>query len=104
MAATIVSTSIGAGVRANESYRTPVVRPESGAECGSAGRPLCRSGPYEEFAGRHTIMYPLWALVASDWERAYGWCGADQAAQLEAYLKQCYKQQHDNNLPALVQR
>ena len=66
--------------------------------------PVVPVGPYEEFAGRHTIMYPLWALVASDWERAYGWCGADQAAQLEAYLKQCYKQQHDNNLPALVQR
>jgi hypothetical protein len=44
----------------------------------------------------------LWAPVASDWERAYGWRGADQAAQLEAYLRQCYKQQHDNNLPALV--
>ena len=46
----------------------------------------------------------LWALLASDWELAYGWCGADQVEQLEAYLKQCYKQQHDNSLPALVQR
>ena len=35
---------------------------------------------------------------------AKGRLPADQAAQLEAYLKQCYKQQHDNSLPALVQR
>jgi hypothetical protein len=49
-------------------------------------------------------MYPVWALLASDWGLAYGWCVADQAEQLEAYLKQCYKQQHDNSLPALVQR
>ena len=67
-------------------------------------RPLWRSGPYEEFAGRHSIIYPVWALLASDWGLAYGWCVADQAEQLEAYLKQCYKQQHDNSLPALVQR
>jgi hypothetical protein len=40
--------------------------------------------------------------LASDWELAYGRCVADQAAQLEAYLKQCYKQPHDNSLPALV--
>jgi len=49
-------------------------------------------------------MYPSWALLASDWERAFGWYVADQAAQLEAYLKQFYKQQHDNSLPALVRR
>lgn len=59
-------------------------------------------GPYEEFAGRHTIMYPLWALLASDWELAYGWCVADQAAQLEAYLKQCYKQQKSLKCKAIL--
>jgi hypothetical protein len=61
-------------------------------------------GRYEEFAGRHTIMYPLWALLASEWELEYGWCADHLADQMEAHLKQRYKQQHGNDLPALVQR
>jgi hypothetical protein len=61
-------------------------------------------GRYGDFAGRHTIMYPLWALLACGWELEYGWNAVHEAAQSERALKQVYHQQHDGKLPALVQR
>lgn len=28
---------------------------------------------YEEFSGRHTVMYPIWALIYFDWQLEFGW-------------------------------
>ncbi|MBV9791513.1 MAG: hypothetical protein JOZ51_25170 [Chloroflexi bacterium] len=61
-------------------------------------------GRYQEFAGRHTIMFPLWALLYFGWDLEYGW-KVEQAPNIaEASLKQMYKAQHNGVLPALVQR
>src|SRR5690349_9094793 len=46
------------------------------------------SGRYKDFAGRHTIMYPIWALLASGWELEYGWYVVHQARQMEDVMKQ----------------
>ena len=61
-------------------------------------------GRYNEFAGRHTIMFPLWALLLNGWQLDYGWKTADTASILEAQIKTLYRQQHNGHLPALVQR
>lgn len=61
-------------------------------------------GRYEEFAGRHTAMYPLWALVYFGWELDFGWVEAKDAASDERELKNRYKVKHGGKLPALVER
>ncbi|MHC4620367.1 MAG: hypothetical protein ACYTEQ_21670 [Planctomycetota bacterium] len=75
---------------------------------GSAGtQPGSRhtlQGRYRDFAGRHTAMYPLWALLYFGWELDYGWREAENSAELEERLKRAYKQGHNDQLPALVYR
>jgi hypothetical protein len=61
-------------------------------------------GRYEEFAGRHTIMFPLWALLYFGWNLEYGWKIEDTPNTAEAELKRGYQAQHSGKLPALVQR
>jgi hypothetical protein len=61
-------------------------------------------GRYADFAGRHTAMYPLWALLYCGWDLEYGWKEQEDPAALEASLKQAYKQRHRDALPALVSR
>ncbi|MBE2199657.1 MAG: hypothetical protein IAE79_13665 [Anaerolinea sp.] len=62
-------------------------------------------GRYRDFSGRHTAMYPLWALLYFGWELEYGWrIETDSPASLEEDLKQIYKQTHNGRLPALVHR
>jgi len=75
---------------------------------GSAGtRPSSKytlAGRYRDFGGRHTAMYPLWALLYSGWELEYGWKEEDQPGDLEEELKEEYRHIHGGTLPALVQR
>lgn len=59
---------------------------------------------YEDFSGRHTAMYPIWALVYFGWELQFGWKQEDDPASAEAQLKTRYKELHNNKLPALVSR
>lgn len=61
-------------------------------------------GRYQEFAGRHTIMFPLWALLFFEWKIEYGWKVEQTADTAEAQLKQQYQAYHQGRLPALVQR
>jgi hypothetical protein len=61
-------------------------------------------GRYSEFAGRHTIMFPLWALLMCGWELEYGWKATEAASEEEVRLKTYYRHLHQNRLPALVHR
>lgn len=61
-------------------------------------------GRYKDFAGRHTAMYPLWALLYYGWDLEYGWREEESPAGLEEALKRRYKQSHADRLPALVYR
>jgi hypothetical protein len=59
-------------------------------------------GRYGDFAGRHTAMYPVWALLYCGWNLEYGWTEEDTPATLEESLKQRYRQRHGGRLPLLV--
>jgi hypothetical protein len=61
-------------------------------------------GRYRDFTGRHTAMFPLWALLPSGWAFEYGWLEAPHPAEVEADLKERYRKLHKGSLPALVQR
>ncbi len=61
-------------------------------------------GRYDDFGGRHTVMFPLWTLLFHQWELEYGWVTDPAPALLEASLKTQYRQLHDGKLPALVAR
>jgi hypothetical protein len=61
-------------------------------------------GRYKDFAGRHTAMYPLWALLYFGWELEYGWIEDESPATAESKLKERYKQEHGGSLPAFVYR
>lgn len=61
-------------------------------------------GRYKEFSGRHTAMYPMWALLYFGWELEFGWLETDKAGDLEAKTKEGYRQKHDGKLPAIVER
>jgi len=59
---------------------------------------------YQEFSGRHTATYPIWALLYFGWELELGWKEEHNPGNAETQLKQEYKQRHNNKLPALVKR
>lgn len=59
---------------------------------------------YKEFSGRHTAMYPIWALIYFDWKLEFGWKEEKNAKKAEDKIKKLYKNQHGDKLPALVQR
>jgi len=59
---------------------------------------------YKEFSGRHTAMYPIWALVYFGWKLEFGWIEEENAGRAETEIKEQYKQKHHGRLPALVQR
>lgn len=60
---------------------------------------------YSDFAGRHTAMFPLWALLYFGWDLEYGWMVEEEnPGDLEESLKERYKQIHGNPRPALVER
>lgn len=75
---------------------------------GSAGTsPTSRHtlrGRYKDFAGRHTAMFPLWALLYFGWELEYGWLPTDDSGAMERNLKSLYQNLHGGDLPALVHR
>jgi len=57
---------------------------------------------YGEFSKRHTVMYPIWALLYFGWELEFGWKEEDYPGDVESQLKQKYKERHKDKLPALV--
>lgn len=59
-------------------------------------------GRYKEFSGRHTAMYPIWALLCFGWELEFGWIEKDNPKKFEDEIKQRYKEKHNNRLPALL--
>jgi hypothetical protein len=60
-------------------------------------------GRYRDFAGRHTIMYPIWCLLYFDWCIDYGFRETDSPSEFEAKLKSRFRERH-GRLPALVHR
>ena len=61
-------------------------------------------GRYNDFAGRHTAMFPLWALVYHHWDLKYGYRAVGDSGASEANLKSRYREIHGGRLPALVYR
>ncbi len=61
-------------------------------------------GRYKEFSMRHTVMYPIWALLYFGWELEFGWREEDDPGNVESQLKQKYIERHKNKLPALVKQ
>ena len=61
-------------------------------------------GRHEEFSGRHTAMYPVWALLYFGWELEFGWKEYNNPKDAESDLKQRYAMKHVDKLPALVKR
>ena len=57
---------------------------------------------YRDFAGHHTAMFPLWALVYFGWTLEYGWKTDNKPRQFEEALKTDYRNLHEGKLPALV--
>ena len=61
-------------------------------------------GRYRDFSGRHTAMFPIWALLYFGWELEYGYLESKDAGELEKRIKILYKQRHAGGVPALVYR
>jgi len=59
---------------------------------------------YKELSGRHTAMYPIWALLYFGWDLEFGWKEESNPKDAECQLKQEYKKKHGDELPALVKR
>lgn len=59
---------------------------------------------YREFSGRHTAMYPVWALLYFGWELEFGWIEQQNAGKVEAEIKEKYRQLHGGKSPAIVQK
>jgi len=59
---------------------------------------------YKELSGRHTVMYPIWALLYFGWDLQFGWKEESKPKDAERQLKQEYKKRHEDKLPALVKR
>ncbi len=62
------------------------------------------AGRYQDFKKRHTVQYPIWALLYFGWELHYGWKVAENPAEMESHIKEEYKSRHGGKLPALVSR
>jgi len=61
-----------------------------------------RKHRYDELTNRHTIMYPVWALLYAGWKLDYGWkCSGDPSAEEKEY-KRKYRDSHHGKDPALV--
>jgi hypothetical protein len=61
-------------------------------------------GRYDEFAGRHTAMYPIWVLLYFGWKLELGWRIRDEPYLEENKLKAKYQSLHQGKLPALVEQ
>ena len=59
---------------------------------------------YEELSNRHTVMYPVWALLYSGWKLEYGWKSCDDPSAEEKMYKKKYRALHGNQNPALVKK
>ncbi|MEM2506992.1 MAG: hypothetical protein QXF61_08130 [Nitrososphaeria archaeon] len=59
---------------------------------------------YEEFANRHTAMYPIWVLLHFGWKLEFGWKESEKPQEMEKALKKEYQKLHNGKLPALVRR
>jgi len=57
---------------------------------------------YKEFCERHTVVYPLVALLYFGWDLEFGWKEEDDPKKAKSQLEQKYKEKHKNKLPALV--
>jgi hypothetical protein len=60
------------------------------------------AGRYQDFKKRHTVQYPIWALLYFGWELQYGWKMFENPAETESQLKEQYRARHQGKLPALV--
>ena len=59
---------------------------------------------YNDLCGqRHTVFFPILALLLSEWQLDYGYVEAIEAKREEAQLKTQYRRVH-GALPALVKR
>lgn len=59
---------------------------------------------YKDLTGlRHTVFYPLLALLIANWKLDYGWYITENARKFEKELKMNYKKIH-KVMPALVVR
>ena len=61
-------------------------------------------GRYKDFSGRHTAMFPIWALLYFGWRLDYGWVEGEASKSIEAALKSSYQKLHNGQLPALAHR
>ena len=61
-------------------------------------------GRYKNFAGSHTAMYPIWALLYHGWQLQYGWLVDPHPKRLEDKIKARYQAIHEDKMPALVYR
>lgn len=59
---------------------------------------------YEEFANRHTAMYPIWVLLYFGWKLDFGWKISANPLHNENELKRNYQILHGGKLPALVEK
>ncbi|MGB9693695.1 MAG: hypothetical protein ACPLYF_02515 [Fervidobacterium sp.] len=59
---------------------------------------------YEEFANRHTAMYPIWVLLYFGWKLEFGWKISANPLHDENELKRKYQTLHGGKLPALVEK
>ncbi|MEM2292997.1 MAG: hypothetical protein QW228_07380 [Candidatus Aenigmatarchaeota archaeon] len=59
---------------------------------------------YEEFANRHTAMYPIWVLLYFGWKLELGWKISANPLHDENELKRNYQILHGGKLPALVEK
>jgi hypothetical protein len=59
---------------------------------------------YEEFANRHTAMYPIWVLLYFGWRLEFGWKLSANPLHDENELKKNYRILHGGKLPALVEK
>ena len=76
-----------------------------GSAGGKKGSKNTLKGRYEELAGRrHTVMYPILALLYFGWELEFGWKVDNNPSDLEEELKRKYRIRHNGKLPALVER
>jgi len=62
------------------------------------------AGRYQDLVRRHTIQFPVWALLYFGWELDFGWKVVERPGELERDLKERYETRQRRMPPALVKR
>jgi hypothetical protein len=62
------------------------------------------AGRYRDLVSRHTIQFPIWALLYFGWELDLGWKADENPKELEKDLKERYETRQRRMPPALVVR